>query len=148
MEQRNLKDLIGGALFAAVGVYFLWGGLGLRFGEAARMGPGYVPVLLSIILIALSCVTLFRAFRPSEPVYIRIAWRPVLAVAGGVVAFGLGFWKLGLIPAICASVLVAALGDPRSRLFSAILVAAFLAISSWLIFRVGLGLSMPAFRGF
>lgn len=147
MERLNLKDLLGGLLFGGMGVFFLVGGLGMRFGTADRMGPGYLPVVLSVILIGLSMITLTRAFR-TVGTPIEVSWRPLIWVPLSTIAFGVVFLRFGFVPAIIATVFLASLADRESRPLGTVLVAAFLAASAWLIFRVGLGLPMPAFRGF
>jgi hypothetical protein len=68
-------------------------------------------------------------------------------VSASLVAFGLAFTWLGLVPAIILTVVIAAAADRTSRPLSAVLLGVGFAIGAWLIFRVGLNLPMPAFRG-
>ena len=144
MQGRNAKDLLGGLLMGAIGLYFLVGAFGMRIGTARAMGPGYLPLALGIIMLGLAVLIFLRGLQPGERVE-PIAWRPLIWVSVSVLAFGLGFIWLGLIPAIALTVLTASLADRTSGIFGAIVVAVVLGVSAWLIFSVGLGLPMPAF---
>ena len=63
------KDFWSGLMFAGFGVLALALGSNLAVGTAIRMGPGYVPRMLSYILIALGIVILVRAvIDPGEPI--------------------------------------------------------------------------------
>ncbi|MFL6716596.1 MAG: tripartite tricarboxylate transporter TctB family protein, partial [Burkholderiaceae bacterium] len=48
---RNQKDFWSGVMFAAFGLFFAGFGTRYTFGSAARMGPGYFPTVLGVILI-------------------------------------------------------------------------------------------------
>ncbi|MGQ7791994.1 tripartite tricarboxylate transporter TctB family protein [Faunimonas sp. B44] len=146
IESRRRRDLIGGLVFCAVGLFFVAGAFGMNWGTAQRMGPGYLPLVLGILLIGLSLVSLFQA-GPPEVTEETIAWRPLIACAAAIVAFGLGLRWLGFIPAVVLAVVLASLGDRTARPVVTIALAVFLAVSAWAIFRLGLNLPMPAFRG-
>lgn len=51
------------ALFIAFGACFALQSLGLEIGTAFRMGPGYFPLILAIVLILLGAVILVQAVR-------------------------------------------------------------------------------------
>ena len=53
MDRLFSKDLWSGLMFAGFGVLALVMGNSLAVGTAIRMGPGYVPRMLSYILIGL-----------------------------------------------------------------------------------------------
>jgi hypothetical protein len=150
MRNWNPKDVGGGLLFAAVGVFILSGALNMSIGTAQRMGPGYMPAIIGVTLIVLSLAVVWRGIRAGEPgggSPIVVAWRPLAAVTMAIIAFGISIRWLGLVPAILLAVAISALGDRESRIMSTVVVGVVLALSAWLIFRVGLGLPMPAFRG-
>ena len=56
MHIRNQKDFWAGLMFAAFGIFFSGFGTRYTFGSAARMGPGYFPTVLGVILIVLGAV--------------------------------------------------------------------------------------------
>ncbi|MYZ47591.1 tripartite tricarboxylate transporter TctB family protein [Propylenella binzhouense] len=144
-RQSRTKDLIGGGILCAVGIFFVAGAIRLHLGTAQHMGPGYFPLVLGIILVVLSAVLLLQA-GPAQ-ISERIAPRPLLAVCAGIAAFALGLHWLGLIPAVFLTVVLASLGDRSARPASAALLGLALAVGAWAVFRLGLHLPMPGFAG-
>src|SRR5207244_3929704 len=82
-------DLWSGLLFAAIGVIILWSGADYSQGVPSRIGPGYVPRLLGILLAVLGVFLVVRAWWTTDEVDTTIAWRPAVLVLGSVVAFAL-----------------------------------------------------------
>ena len=59
---RHPKDFFAGLLFIAFGIAAIVIGSNYALGTAARMGPGYFPRILGILLIALGpCARAARA---------------------------------------------------------------------------------------
>ena len=58
---HNPKDFWSGALFIAIGIATIVLGSRYTLGTAARMGPGYFPRILGILLIALGGILAVRA---------------------------------------------------------------------------------------
>ena len=50
---RSPQDLGAGVVFIVIGIAGILFGQDLAFGSAARMGPGYFPMLLSWLIIAI-----------------------------------------------------------------------------------------------
>ena len=57
---KSPQDLGAGAVFVLIGVAGLYFGRELAFGTAARMGPGYFPTLLSILILAIGIIVAIR----------------------------------------------------------------------------------------
>jgi len=90
------KDFWTGLIYVALGAAALWLGRDYTFGSAARMGPGYFPLVLSGILVVLGLVSLARSFiAKGEPVG-AIFWKPLVLVLIGCAVFGLLLNPLGL----------------------------------------------------
>jgi hypothetical protein len=145
LTRIDLRDIIGGLLLAAIGLYFLMGALDMRVGEARRMGPGYFPMVLGIAAMVIGVLIAIPAFlRTGSLPFVN--WRPLVAVMASILAFALVMPRMGLLPAVFAAVVVASFGDPRSRLWQTVLLAAGLAAAAWTIFIYGLGLPMIVYR--
>lgn len=145
MIKLNRKDLVGGIVIIALGIFILVHAVGFGLGSASRMGPGYVPALLGVAMILLGSIMAWNS--PSADAQIPpIAWRPVAAVTGGMSVFALSAQTVGLIPAVIFLVTLASLGDRSSRLLKTAVLAISVAIGMWLIFVVGLKVAIPAFR--
>ena len=86
---RSPKDLVAGLMFIAVGIAAIVIASNYTLGTAARMGPGYFPRILGILMIVLGAVIALRSLRLAGPPLPGWKWRPVLVVLGSVVIFGL-----------------------------------------------------------
>jgi hypothetical protein len=138
------RDLIGGILIVALGCGFFFSSQDLAFGTAVRMGPGYFPAMLSVLLILLGIAMILLALRrPSTPLdFAAISWRGVALVLGSIVIFGLAMRGLGLAPTIATVVLLAASASRYARIKTAVPLAIFLVVFCCLVFITGLGLPL------
>ena len=94
---RNPKDFWSGLLFIAVGATAIVLGSKYNIGSAARMGPGYFPRVLGILLIVLGSILALRAFKLNGSPISRWKWRPTLIVLGSVVLFGVMVNAAGMV---------------------------------------------------
>jgi len=130
----NHKDLGAAILFMASGVLGLWIGRDYEFGTASRMGPGYFPATLSVLLLAVGLLMAVRALRSSA---VEIQWgspRPIFCVFFGVLAFGLLIEPAGFA---IASLLLLALvyaGGWKFRIVEFGIMYAVLLASCYLLF--------------
>src|SRR3546814_19563606 len=116
----NSKDPLAGAVFIALGAIFAAASLGLEMGSAIRMGPGYFPLVLALILIALGIgIVVQTAGHPASPVG-SIPWRGLVLILAAPIAFGLTVRGLGLLPAIAIVVLVSAFASRRMGMLFAL----------------------------
>ena len=142
--------VLGGALALALGLWVMTEAGGYQMGTARRMGPGYFPSLLGALLAlmgaALAALGLWRAEGAPEEEE-RADPRALVAVLAGLAAFALLLPRAGLVPAVIGLVVIAAQGSGQMRPLGALVLAFVLAALSWAIFRLGLGLPLPAFAG-
>ena len=57
------RDVVGGLVVMTIGTGFLMFGRELEMGTSFRMGPGYFPTILSIVMIALGAVIALQGLR-------------------------------------------------------------------------------------
>jgi hypothetical protein len=136
-------DLCSGLLFAALGAAILWVGADYSLGVPSRIGPGYVPRLLGLLLGAIGLFLVVRSRWTAESIDTAVAWRPLALVTGATVAFALVFEMTGLVPAILVSVAIANYATAENRWVTAIVLGAVLAFFAWLLFVKGLSLPLP-----
>ena len=147
----NRRDLAGGALVAALGLGVAAVAHGYRLGTLRRMGPGYFPLLLGVILIVTGGLIALGGMRRGVPHAAAkpapaIDWRGAAAVVAGLVAFAvLGRWG-GLLPASFACVFLSALGDRRNRPAIAAALAAVMTLVALLVFHLVLRVQLPLLR--
>jgi hypothetical protein len=141
---RNPRDFWAGAIYLALATVVIWIGGGYEQGTSARMGPGYFPTALGLLLALFGAFSVGRAFiRPGEAIG-PFAWRPLVLVLGAIVLFGLLLPGAGLLVALPCLIVVAALASRNSRL-DLTSAAAFLGIVAFcvIVFVKGLGVPMP-----
>ena len=56
MKIKSQKDFLSGLMFLVVGGIFAWGATSYSIGTGARMGPGYFPLLLGVLLAVLGAI--------------------------------------------------------------------------------------------
>lgn len=142
---RNYKDIVGGVLFALLGLYVLATAFGYGIGTARRMDAGYYPMLLGVTAIVLGLAIAVTGLRErgTRP---RVAWKPFTATIAGLVAFVLLVDSAGLIPAIWGLTGLSALADEDMRPLSILGLMVAVSIGAWLVFTVALGLPLPGFQ--
>ncbi len=79
---RHPKDFWAGALFIAFGTAAITIGASYPVGTAARMGPGYFPRVLGLMLVVLGLILALRALKlKGTPLAMRNV-KPLLIVLG------------------------------------------------------------------
>ena len=119
--------------------------LPLDLGSVRRMGPGMFPVAVGIILALFGIAIMIPAFF-RQGTFEEIEIRSTLAVLASIAAFAMVIRPYGLIPAIAALVLVAALAERTFRPVSILASIVVMATLAWLIFKAGLGLPLTMAR--
>jgi putative tricarboxylic transport membrane protein len=142
---RDRRNFASAVLF--VGFAALLGGnaLTLRIGTAEAMGPGYFPLALALILGILGLLIGIGSLRVDGPPIGAIGWRGLVFVTLAIVAFGATIQRLGFVPAVVASLVLAVLASPRFGWRAGVLVTLVLLAGCWLVFVRGLGLPVRLF---
>ena len=144
---RNPRDFVAGAIFIAIGIATIALGSRYTLGTAARMGPGYFPRILGILLIALGAILALRALRvPGAPLPL-FHWRPIVIVLGSVVLFGAIVQKAGVALATVILIVTASAASRDFRPRESLVVGVVLAALAVGVFVVGLQLQLPIWPG-
>ena len=159
MKIKSQKDFWSGLMFTAVGVAFAWGATNYTIGNGARMGPGYFPLMLGILLAVLGLIVTFTSLvvetENGDPIG-TIAWKPLCYIIGANIIFGiclggfpkLGIPSLGLIVGIYALTFVSALAGDEFKFKEVAVLATVLAILSFVAFVWLLNLQFPVWPTF
>jgi hypothetical protein len=156
---KSQKDFFSGLLFTVVGAAFAYGATSYSIGTGARMGPGYFPLLLGVILAVIGAFILFKSLvveTPSGDPVGAWAFKPLIFIILGNLLFGVllgGFPSIklpamGLIVAIYGTTLVVSMAGDKFRLSEVLGLATVLAIMSYLAFIVLLKLQFPVWPTF
>ena len=145
MRIYNRRDFNAGLLFIAIGAYFAIYAQEYSIGTANRMGPGYFPTLLAIIMLALGLIVFVMAFLEAEEQEPPEAtdWRGVLLVLGAVLSFALLIPVAGFLIAVLALVGLSAAASKESKPKETALLAVGLVIFGIIVFGFGLELQFP-----
>ena len=159
MKIKSQKDFFAGVMFTVVRVAFAWGATTYNVGTGARMGPGYFPLMLGIVMAAIGLVIMFTGLTvetaTGDPIG-KWAWRQVFFILGANLAFGVllgglpsfGIPAMGLIIAIYALVLIAAQAGSKHALPSVLALATVLAVGSYIAFIWALKLQIQVWPTF
>jgi len=142
--QKSVRDLLAGLIFIAFGLTFAGISLTYELGTALRMGPGYFPFVLGLLLTLLGLAIAIEGFLKGDGDPIgTIPWRGLLLITAAVLVFGLGVKRLGLAPSLFVAVFLAALSSARTGIIAALAMAVGLTVLCILIFVEGLGMPVP-----
>ena len=147
---KNPRDFWAGIMFLATGGVFAGIALTYKLGTAARMGPGFFPFALGVILALLGLAITVAALREGNtgPAVDKFHWKPVFWVLMPIVVFGFLLKILGMVVMGLFVVIVSSLGSEEFRLRPVALLAIGLVIFCSLAFVAGLKLPIPLCPGF
>ena len=143
----NPKDFWSGALFVAIGVATIIVGSRYTLGSAARMGPGYFPRILGILLVVLGAILAFRATRTVGSPIPRFQWRPLVIVLGSVVLFGAIVQSVGVALSTVILIVSASAASREFRPLESVIAGMVLAALAVGVFVIGLQLQLPIWPG-
>jgi hypothetical protein len=156
---KSQKDFFSGLMFTVVGASFAYGATNYSIGSGGRMGPGYFPLLLGVILAILGGAIMFKALvvetQDGEKIG-KWAWKPLFFIIAANLLFGIllgglpsvGIPAMGLIAAIFGVTIVASLAGDTFKLKEVLILSVVLSIGSYLAFIMLLKLQFPVWPTF
>ena len=159
MKIKSSSDFFSGLMFTVVGAAFAYGATSYTIGTGARMGPGYFPLLLGVILALLGAAILFKSLvvetPDGEPVG-AFAWKPLIFIIAGNLLFGvllgglpsIGLPAMGLIAAIFGTTIVVSMAGDQFNFKETIVLSAILSVMSYAAFIMLLKLQFPVWPTF
>lgn len=145
---RSPKDFWAGVLFVSLGIAAIVISDNYKLGTAARMGPGYFPLILGILLIVLGAIIALRGVRINGEAIPAWKWRPLLVVLGSVVMFGAIVPTLGVLISTVLLIVAASAASHEFRPKEALIIGVGLAVLSVGVFIIGLKLILPIWPTF
>jgi hypothetical protein len=146
-------------MFMVAGGAFAIGATSYDIGDGARMGPGYFPLVLGILLAILGAAVLFQSLVvetvDGDPIG-KWAWKPLFFVLAASLAFGvllgglpgLGVPAMGMIVAIYALTIISSLAGEHFNMKEVLILATVLAAGSYVAFVWALKLQIPVWPTF
>jgi hypothetical protein len=136
------QDSVAGLMFVAFGAAGLWFGRNYPVGTSLRMGPGYMPFLLSWLLILFGAGIGLKGALTEGIKLDTWYFRPLTMVLLGVLAFAFTIDRFGFVVATIACVVVGAIGGREFKFFESVALGVGLAIVSVGVFIYGLRLPL------
>ncbi|RZI54326.1 MAG: tripartite tricarboxylate transporter TctB family protein [Pseudomonas sp.] len=159
MKIKSQRGFFSGLMFTIVGIAFAWGASTYNVGNGARMGPGYFPLMLGILMAVIGAGIMFTGMtvetEDGEKIG-RWAWKQIVFIIGANLAFGvllgglpsIGVPAMGMIIAIYALVIISSLAGNEFDLKKVLVLATILAIGSYVAFIWALKLQIQVWPTF
>ena len=159
MNIKSQKDFFSGLMFMGVGTAFAWGATTYNVGNAARMGPGYFPLMLGILMAILGMMITFNSLvfeRAGGDKIGKWAFKPLFFVILANLIFGallaglpsLKIPAMGMIVAIYALTFIASMAESGWKVKNTFILATVLALGSYVAFVMVLKLQFPVWPDF
>jgi hypothetical protein len=149
MKFAQRRDYYAGALIMLLGAGAAIIGSRYNIGSLTRMGPGFFPtalgILLAVIGVLIAGSASYGAKSDAVETALRPDWRGWLCIVSGAGLFIVLASRAGLVPATLACVFVAAMGDRANSWKNALSLAIGVTIFGTLLFAYGLRVQIPMF---
>jgi hypothetical protein len=145
---KYIKDYAGGTLMLLIGIGAIVQGRTYAIGTLSRMGPGFFPVALGVILalIGLALLVSEALAKPHATAEsLPPEWRGWICIILGIVAFIVLGKYGGLVPATFGLVFISAMGERKNTVRGAAILALLMVVVCVTVFWWGLQLQFPLF---
>ena len=141
----NNADFWAGVMFIIFGAAAVYMSRDYPMGSAMRMGPGYFPTYLGVLMIlfglGIGAKGIFKGGNPIGP----WAFRPIVVLSLGVVVFGLLIEQLGFVPSLVALIIITTFAGRDIRWLELVMVTIALVVGAVAVFIYGIGLPYQLF---
>jgi drug/metabolite transporter (DMT)-like permease len=149
MRIRNRRDFWAGAMFVVIGVAFAAFSQAYTLGTPARMGPGFFPTMLGVLLALLGAAIVATSITTVDHRQVEtVRWRPLALILLSVLVFAIALPRLGIIASIALLVGISSLAADDFRWKETLVSIVVLVALSWLVFVKGLDLQFPVWPVF
>jgi hypothetical protein len=141
-----IKNAISGATLAAFGAYVSASAVAsLDIGDSVHWGPGYFPMLLGGLLALLGVILVIQSLFEEGTPLSSINWRGLILICGAPILVALLIERVGLIPTLLLTGIIAGLAQQGGTLMKAFLTSLGILIVCLLVFVYGLGMNVALF---
>jgi putative tricarboxylic transport membrane protein len=140
------RDRISAILFLTISILVGVKASQFPFGNMKRLGPGFFPLMLAILLGVLSLILLVRSLRRGQRSAIEwpSRWSGLVFVSLAIFVFSLLLKPFGfLLTTVIFTSVAFKFADP-GRWFAPMTAAFIATFVSYFVFRLGLGIPFPA----
>lgn len=150
MKIRNQRDFGAGIMYMVIGLFFTIVATQYPMGTAAKMGPGYFPFWLGILMTLIGLLVLVKSMGAKAAIESipKFNWKIIAQITGSVVLYALLLPRMGFLVAVVVLVLVSASASKEFTWKGSLINAAFLVTFTYSVFVVGLKLQFPLIPAF
>lgn len=147
MKIKNQEDFWAGLMFVCFGGLAIYLSQDYPMGTASRMGPGYFPTYLGVIMLVLGLIVALLALRTSSETtkLSGFAWKPAILLSIGFIVFGWGVDHIGFIPSLFLMTIVTAAAGQTFKIVEVLLLSVALIAGAVGVFIYGVDLPFPLF---
>jgi hypothetical protein len=146
-DLRSNKDFLAGLLFLFLGGFAVAVANSYPMGSTMRMGPGYFPTALGVILCLFGVYLMVRGIRTGGKMESGWTWRPLAFITLSIALFGFLLDRAGMIPALVAMFFAAAAAGREFRFKEVLLLTVVMGAFAAAVFLYGLKLPYPLLPG-
>jgi uncharacterized membrane protein len=150
LKIRNQRDFGAGIMYMVIGLFFTIVATRYPMGTAAKMGPGYFPFWLGILMTLIGLLVLVKSMGAKAAIESipKFNWKIITQITGSVVLYALLLPRMGFLVAIVVLVLVSVSASKEFTWKGSLINAAFLVSFTYSVFVVGLKLQFPLLPAF
>ena len=145
---KSPQNLVGGLVLIGIALLVFWQTQELATGTAVRMGPGYFPRLLAILIAVCGAALAATSLAVRGPRLEGWTLRPILFILGSIIFFAFAIRPLGIVGTGAILVLLSSVGSREVRWKETLLFAVGLLVFTVILFPIALGLPMPIWPRF
>jgi len=145
LKITSQEDFWAGMMFIGFGAVAIFIAQDYPFGTTSRMGPGYFPTWLGIIMIVLGLAVAATGFKVQGEGVGKFAWKAMFLLSVAFAFFGWSIDHIGFIPAMFVLIVLSALAGRDFRFKEVMLMSVVLIFGAWALFIKGLELPFPLF---
>lgn len=148
----DLREIVAAILIFALGAFAAWEGSRYGLVAGSRVGAGYLPFWIGILLMVFAAILIASEFLPDKAdpddeggdSNVPFQGRAFFFLVLSIVVFSVVVVRFGLGPAVFLAVLLSGLADKSLRVSQILILASVVTALSILIFRIGLGIQIEA----
>ena len=145
MKIRNQRDFGAGVMYILIGLFFAIVARQYQYGTAAKMGPGYFPFWLGMLMAALGLLVLVKSMGAKAAIEAipKFNWKIIGLITGSICLYGILLPKLGFLVAVLVLVMVASSASREFNWKVSVINAIVLIGFTYSVFVMGLKLQFP-----
>jgi hypothetical protein len=132
----GLREIAAGLFILAIGIAVWIASFDLNFGTPQRMGSGFLPFWLGILMGIVGIMIVLSGLRGGEAFPEFPTIRPLVALILGFSAFAFLVGPWGLLIAAFAGVTIASFASPKPKLLQTLIFAALISGAASVLFVV------------